>query len=300
MIPISDSPRRSATPWVTYAIILANVAVFVYMLTLSTATPPPQTRTYERAAIALADGPCYGFPAAPSDSDSFVCKYAFQPKEFVDNLKGASDVSRPDRPIILISILTGLFLHAGWLHLLGNMLFLWVFGDNVEDRLGHAGYLLFYLVAGMVAAVVQGLIQPASVVPVLGASGAIAAVLGAYIVYFPRASVRVVIPFFILIFIPIPVPAWLMIGLWFVQNLFAGLRASTRRRAPKRAWRSSRTSAGLSLAVRWLSRCFADRRARSQERDRHRAPRCPRHDGVGRLRHRVRKTGLRRQQRSKV
>jgi membrane associated rhomboid family serine protease len=232
MIPIGDSPQRRITPWVTYAIILANVAVFVYMLTLSTATPPPGTRTYERAAIALADGPCYGFPAAPSDSDTFVCKYAFQPKEFFDNLKAKSEVSRPDRPIIFISILTGLFLHAGWLHLLGNMLFLWVFGDNVEDRLGHAGYLLFYLVAGMVAAIVQGLMQPTSIVPVVGASGAIAAVLGAYIVYFPRASVRVVIPFFILIFIPIPVPAWLMIGLWFVQNLFAGFASINQAASP--------------------------------------------------------------------
>jgi len=232
VIPIGDSPHRRTTPWVTYAIILANVAVFVYMLSLSTTTPLPRTRTYERAANALADGACYGFPAAPSDSDSFVCKYAFQPKEFFDNLAGVSDVSRPDRPIILLSIITGLFLHAGWLHLGGNMLFLWVFGDNVEDRLGHARYLLFYLVAGMVAAVVQGLIQPASVVPVLGASGAIAALLGAYMVYFPRASVRVVIPFFILVFIPIPVPAWLMIGLWFVQNLFAGFASVNQAASP--------------------------------------------------------------------
>ncbi len=232
MIPIGDSPGRRTTPWVTYAIILANVAIFLYMLSLSTATPPPRTIAYTRAADALADGACYGFPAAPSDSDQFVCKFAFQPKEFFDNLKGVSDVSRPDRPIILISILTGLFLHAGWLHLGGNMLFLWVFGDNVEDRLGHAGYLLFYLVAGMVAALAQGLIQPASLVPVLGASGAIAAVLGAYIVYFPRASIRVVIPFFILLFIPIPVPAWLMIGLWFVQNLFAGFASVNQAASP--------------------------------------------------------------------
>ena len=223
MIPVGDSPRRRTTPWVNYALIALNAGVFLYMLfglsTSAAANPAIANRDFRDQT----NGACYGFETRPSPSDHFVCKYAFQPSEWFDNLRGRSNVRAPDRPVIFFSILAALFLHAGWLHILGNMLFLWVFGDNVEDRMGHGVYLLFYLAAGIVASLVQGAINPDSVVPVLGASGAIAGVLGAYLVYFPRATVSVVIPFFILIFIPLPIPAWLMIGLWFVQNLFAGV-----------------------------------------------------------------------------
>jgi membrane associated rhomboid family serine protease len=222
MIPISDSPRASITPWVNYGLILLNIAVFLFMLTLSNTIPTNRVAANQSFADQVT-GVCYRFNAPPTDIDSFTCKWAFQPKEWFDNLRGKSDVARPDRPVILISIVTAMFLHAGWIHILGNMLFLWVFGDNVEDRLGHAGYLAFYLLAGIVASLVQGLIDVNSVVPVLGASGAIAGVLGAYLVFYPRAYVNVIIPFFILIFIPLPIPAFIMIGLWFLQNLLSGV-----------------------------------------------------------------------------
>ena len=222
MIPIGDSTEGRGTPWVNYALILMNVAVFLFMLSLSTAeSPNPFQRAQDRSR--LQNGSCYGLATTASATDSFICKWAFQPKEFFDNLKGHSDVSRPDRPVILFSIITAMFLHAGWLHLGGNMLFLWVFGDNAERRMGHAGYLLFYFVAGIAATLVQGLIDTSSIVPVLGASGAIAGVLGAYIIFFPRSTIRVVIPFFPLIFIPLPIPAFIMIGVWFAQNFLAGL-----------------------------------------------------------------------------
>jgi membrane associated rhomboid family serine protease len=221
LIPIGDSPKTTLIPWVNYGLILANIVAFVYMLGLSGAWPvnPREQLNQIRSQAA---GPCYGFEAPPTDRDRFFCEWSFQPKEFFDNLTGQLDVANPDRVQILLSVVTSLFLHGGWLHILGNMLFLWVFGDNVEDRLGHAGYLAFYLLGGIVATMVQGLADATSVVPVVGASGAVAAVLGAYIVYYPRATVNVVIPFFILIFIPIPVPAIVMIGLWFVQNLLGG------------------------------------------------------------------------------
>jgi membrane associated rhomboid family serine protease len=222
VIPVRDSVRSTGTPWVNYGLILLNVAVFLYMLSLSTDVAPGRA-VANRDFLDQTNGACYGFQTLPTPSDAFVCKWAFQPKEFYDNLAGKSDVAAPDRPVILISIITAMFLHAGWLHIIGNMLFLWVFGDNVEGRMGHAGYLLFYLLCGVVATLVQGFIDTTSLVPVLGASGAIAGILGAYIVYFPRATVRVVIPFFIFILIPIPVPAWLMIGLWFLQNLLQGV-----------------------------------------------------------------------------
>jgi membrane associated rhomboid family serine protease len=107
-----------------------------------------------------------------------------------------------------------MFLHGGWLHLLGNMLFLYVFGNNVEDRLGRVGFLAFYLFCGYVAAYVFALSTPDSTQALLGASGAIAGVLGAYIVMFPRARVLSLVPF--LLFIPLRLPAWLVLGFWFV------------------------------------------------------------------------------------
>lgn len=221
----------------TYGIILLNIAVFIYLLNLP-ATSPGDPRTFNQELRAQEDGVCYGLAVAPSEANRFICKWAWQPKEFFDNLAGRSDVPGPDRPQILVTILTALFIHGGWLHIFGNMIFLWVFGDNVEDRLGHFAFLVFYLVSGIVASLVQGFVSPASLVPVLGASGAIAGVLGAYLIFFPRATVRVVIPFFLLILIPIPVPAILMIGLWFIQNLFSGVATISSAAAPDQgtAW----------------------------------------------------------------
>jgi membrane associated rhomboid family serine protease len=117
-----------------------------------------------------------------------------------------------------LGVLTSLFLHGGWLHLLGNMLFLWIFGNNVEDRLGRPGFLLFYLVGGITAALTQVAIDPASTVPVIGASGAIAATLGAYFVLYPRARILslVFLGFFYQL---IEVPALLVLGFWFVLQL---------------------------------------------------------------------------------
>jgi membrane associated rhomboid family serine protease len=114
-----------------------------------------------------------------------------------------------------------MFMHAGWSHILFNMLFLWVFGDNVEDRLGHVRYLVFYLVCGIAAAVVQTVFALDSVIPNVGASGAIAGVLGAYFVLHPTAIVQVI--FLPLFFIPFFVPAIVLIGIWFVTQLLSGL-----------------------------------------------------------------------------
>jgi membrane associated rhomboid family serine protease len=114
-----------------------------------------------------------------------------------------------------------MFLHAGWLHVLGNMWFLWIFGDNIEDILGHGKFLLFYLMCGVAAALTQVLFDPTSRVPMVGASGAIAGVMGAYMMKFPRA--RIVTFVFVFFFITtFDVPAWLMLIYWFVLQLFGG------------------------------------------------------------------------------
>ena len=120
------------------------------------------------------------------------------------------------------ALFTSQFLHAGWLHIFGNMLYLWIFGDNVEDRLGHIGYLFFYVGAGAAAAMLQVLFNPFSAVPMLGASGAIAGVMGAYFVLYPQSRVLTAI-FIVFFFDLIEIPAIFFLGIWFVMQLLSGI-----------------------------------------------------------------------------
>ncbi|MCM3879620.1 MAG: rhomboid family intramembrane serine protease [Vicinamibacterales bacterium] len=121
-----------------------------------------------------------------------------------------------------MALLTSMFLHGGWLHFLGNMLYLWIFGDNVEDRLGHGRYLLFYVICGGVAGLAHVFMNPASTVPTIGASGAIAGVMGAYFVLYPRSRILALLPLFIF-FEVIEVPAIFFLGIWFVMQFFSGV-----------------------------------------------------------------------------
>ena len=208
MIPVADFVRRSTTPYVNWTLLAINVAVFVYMLALST------------EATAAGD--------VLNKVDQFITDYGFMPVCVSDQL-GWTDAS----PSVIASVcpsgdervftqvFTSMFVHAGWAHIIGNMLFLWIFGDNVEDRMGHLRYLLFYFICGIAAALTQTFVSPDLAVPNVGASGAIAGVLGAYLILYPKAWVQVVIiPLF---FLPFLVPAALLIGFWFVTQLFSGL-----------------------------------------------------------------------------
>jgi membrane associated rhomboid family serine protease len=142
-----------------------------------------------------------------SGGDAFIMKWAFVPSRFLADPIG-------DFP----TLFTSMFMHAGWLHLGGNMLYLWIFGDNVEDRFGHAKFIIFYLLCGLAATFAQLMFSQGSNVPNLGASGAIAGVLGAYILMFPQGSVRVLQGQRV-----IQVPALIVIGLWIVLQLFSGI-----------------------------------------------------------------------------
>lgn len=122
----------------------------------------------------------------------------------------------------LHGLITSMFLHGGWAHFIGNMVFLLVFGDNIEDAMGHVSYLLFYLLTGIAAGLAQTFLNPSSMIPMIGASGAISGVLGAYIVLFPQGKVRALV-FFGYFGQVILVPAWVMIGIWFALQLFSGL-----------------------------------------------------------------------------
>jgi len=184
VIPIRDENPTRRVPWVTIAIIAINIAVFVYELSLG-----------------------------PTALEAFWMRWAFVPARFAAN---------PFSPAEIATIVTAMFMHAGWVHVGGNLLYLWIFGNNIEDRFGPVGFTAFYLASGIVAAVAQMLAVPGSTVPTLGASGAVAGVLGAYILLFPGASVVTIIPVFVFIEVA-RVPAYLVIGFWFVLQLGSGL-----------------------------------------------------------------------------
>ena len=199
MIPLRDTIPSRTAPVVTVALIALNGLVFLH-------------------ETALGD-----------HLGTFVEAYGLIPRRLVA-WEGA-----PLDPVRFLPLLTSMFWHGGWLHLLGNLLYLWIFGDNVEDRLGHARYLLFYLLAGVIAALAQVAGDPSSTSPTIGASGAIAGVLGAYLVSFPRAKVVTLIPVFIFPWIvQIPAVAWL--AFWFVLQVLSGLAAQRSGAAGGVAW----------------------------------------------------------------
>jgi membrane associated rhomboid family serine protease len=211
MIPVGDFLRRRTTPYVNWTLIAINVAVFVYMLTLD-----------QRPDRLIANIPT-------SEADRFLFDWGFVPACVTDMLGYNSDASQAvlrqvcpaDGSRNWLQLLTAMFVHAGWAHIAGNMLFLWVFGDNIEDRIGHWRYLAFYLVCGFAASALQIAMATGTALPSVGASGAIAGVLGAYLVLYPTARVQVVIlPFF---FLPFFLPAIVLIGFWFAMQLFAGV-----------------------------------------------------------------------------
>lgn len=210
MLPISDFVRRRRFPFVNWMLIAINVAVFIYTLTLDTA--PNQVlgpfRTSEQELFYYDWG---GLPACIAEA---VGVDSGAPVAGLVTLCQSGDRS-------LLQGLTGMFLHAGWLHLISNMLFLWIFGDNVEDRLGHLPYLLFYLLAGIAAMALQTVFSLDSLTPTVGASGAIAGVMGGYLLLHPSAMIQVVVmPLF---FFPFFVPAALLILFWFLMQVLGGV-----------------------------------------------------------------------------
>lgn len=144
-----------------------------------------------------------------SAGDAFIQRWSVVPQRLLANPVGD-----------FITVFTAMFMHGGWMHLIGNMLYLWIFGDNVEDRLGHAKFLIFYILCGIAATFAQVLVDPNSNIPNLGASGAIAGVLGAYLLMFPRGSVRVLMGRAI-----IPMPALIVIGFWALLQFLNGFGA---------------------------------------------------------------------------
>jgi membrane associated rhomboid family serine protease len=192
MIPLRDAIPSHSFPAATVLLIALNVLIFLYELSLGRAL------------------------------EIFIMQYGAVPLRFI--LAGQMEqVSTVERFLPLFS---AMFLHGGWLHLGGNMLYLWIFGDNIEDRLGHVGFLMFYLVCGLAAALTQIYINPTSKIPMVGASGAVAGVLGAYLVLFPHSRVLALIPI-LFFFQVVELPALLFLVFWFLMQFLSGAVAIT-------------------------------------------------------------------------
>ncbi|HLZ34551.1 MAG TPA: rhomboid family intramembrane serine protease [Nitrospira sp.] len=187
MIPLHDDNPTERTPVVTVAFIVACVLVFLYQASLP--PQPGETFVFQYGAIPAL---VFGEAELPATMAVAVPAYA--------------------------TLITSMFLHGGWMHLIGNMLYLWVFGNNIEDVMGHVRYILFYLICGILAALSHAMTDPASTVPMVGASGAISGVLGAYVLLFPRAHVLVLMPGIGMT----RVAAGFVLGMWFVMQLLSG------------------------------------------------------------------------------
>ncbi|UZD91729.1 rhomboid family intramembrane serine protease [Cognatishimia activa] len=186
MFPIRDHNPSDSTPFITYALVAINILVFIY-------------------SWPLAD--------QPRLLGAFYSDYAL----FPDRVSAGQDLQ---------GLITSMFLHGGIMHLLGNMLFLWIFGDNMEDEMGHIGFLIFYIVGGVGAGLAQVISEPFSQIPTIGASGAVAVVMGGYLLLFPKARVDILL-ILIVFFKVFTVPAWVMLGLWFGLQLFNSVAVDT-------------------------------------------------------------------------
>ena len=210
MIPIGDDNRgKHRPPIVVTVLILINVAVFIYQLTLdSTGAAGPACEV-----MVSADGQV----AAGTELECFVYRYGVRAFE----LTHMEDIAPTIGITIFATIFTSMFMHGGWLHIGGNMLYLWIFGDNVEDAMGHLRFLLFYLLTGVGAVGLQVAVDRNALVPMVGASGAIAGVLAGYIVLFPQGRVRVLVflGFFVTVIV---LPALIVIGFWILLQFFSG------------------------------------------------------------------------------
>lgn len=192
MIPLRDNIPSRSLPYVNIAIIILNLLVFIYELSL---------------------GPYI---------EKFIFYYGFTPAVY----HYLAEVAPANIPVRVYPLFTSMFLHGGWVHLISNMWILWIFGDNVEDRMGHMRYSLFYLTCGIMAALTQFWINPYARTPMVGASGAIAGVMGAYFLLYPHARILTLIPIFFFFQI-IEIPAFFFLAFWFIMQFFSGSLAIT-------------------------------------------------------------------------
>lgn len=225
MIPLRDNIPSRSLPVVNYGIIILTCLIFLQQLRVSDRGQDPFAEAYGMVPLRL---------IKPNTT-------ILVPEQSVERLYGRMVIVQREHVIEPTpfnpwwTVLTCIFLHGGWLHLIGNMWFLYVFGDNVEDRLGHARYLLFYLLSGVAASLTHFITNISSPVPTVGASGAIAGVMGAYLLLYPRARVLTLIPL-IIIFYTVVIPAPVFLGIWFLLQVYSGLQSFAASAAEGVAW----------------------------------------------------------------
>ncbi len=195
MLPLKDDVPTRTVPFVTVGIIAVDVLVFLYQVSLQLPSDPGAARA----------------------SQAFVFEFGLIPCRLTGACRVPGDFPHP-----VVTVFTSMFMHGGFFHIFGNMLYLWIFGNNVEDTLGHGRFLGFYLASGVAAALAQTLVGPSSAIPMIGASGAVSGVLGAYLLLFPRASVLTLITFGFFIRI-VRIPALFVLGFWIVVQLLNGV-----------------------------------------------------------------------------
>jgi len=188
MLPLRDRNPAPTVPWIVYVLVGANVTVFLFE-----------------------------FGMGQEQLTQFLYRYGLVPSYVTAALRGEAGIVGA----LVLPAFTSMFLHGGWLHLAGNMWFLFVFGDNVEGRLGHLLFLVFYLLCGLAASATQYVLSPGVALPTIGASGAVAGVLGAYVVCWPRARIVTLIPLFLFFYV-VELPAAFVLGFWFLMQLLQG------------------------------------------------------------------------------
>ncbi len=227
MIPISDGElKTNSRPYVNVTLIVICIAVFVFQLMMSNLEELKFVYEYAVIPKELTQGLDFSWFSAGGLLTTEELQALLSTDEFIgydiNRLQTEGYIVNVTSPVSnWMTVFTSMFMHGGWMHIIGNMLFLWVFGDNIEDKFGHFKYLLFYLASGVAAVLLHVAIGSSSEIPVVGASGAIAGVLGAYIVLFPFSRVRTII-FFIFITI-VRIPAIILLGLWFLLQFFSGV-----------------------------------------------------------------------------
>jgi membrane associated rhomboid family serine protease len=208
MIPLKDDAPRITTPYVTWLLLVINIGIFLLEWMMG--------RSYGRGAL---DTVVRVFGLVPVRV-TILLAGGHVPLRLVSQL-GAHIVTPASA---LVPFFTSMFLHGSWLHVIANMWALWIFGDNVEDHLGHFTYLVMYLLCGLAGGITHTLLNLGSTVPSVGASGAIAGIMGAYFVLYPKARVLTLVPFFFVFFVRLP--AWVVLGYWFVVQFLSGAATS--------------------------------------------------------------------------
>jgi hypothetical protein len=220
MIPFRDHNPSGTAPLVTVGLILVNVLAFV---------------------VELEQGENLGH---------FIKEYGLTPGRVFPTAEPGTSPYEYSVPVV-VTFLTSMFLHGGWMHLIGNMWYLWIFGDNVEDRMGHTKFLIFYLLCGLGAGLVQAAVQAELDVPMVGASGAIAGVLGAYMVAFPRARVSTLV-FLGFVATVVELPALFLLGFWFLLQFVSGMGSMTLAETGGVAWWAHMGGFVLGMLLLWV------------------------------------------------